>query len=129
MAVILLGVALGLSYVLYTFVYNLYFHPLASFPGPLLARVSVIPSWWNSRHGDRSLWLLSLQEKYGKQFFLLKANVKQADRYRRPRISLPPGFSIDQYTCLCQEGIRSYWKCSKIRLLPRMAQKCQRGEL
>ncbi|CAI6337189.1 unnamed protein product [Periconia digitata] len=63
-----LGASLALSYILFTAIYRLYFHPLAKFPGPFWARLSVFPSWWNTRYGDRHLWLYSLQEKYGPEF-------------------------------------------------------------
>jgi hypothetical protein len=46
-------------------VYRLVFHPLAKFPGPFWARLTVLPSWWHTRTGDRHVWLYSLQEKYG----------------------------------------------------------------
>ena len=55
------------SYAISTTVYRLYFHPLAKFPGPFWARISTIPAWWHSKNQDRHLWLLSLQEQYGRQ--------------------------------------------------------------
>lgn len=60
-----LTASLVLCYVIYTITYRIYFHPLASFPGPFWARLSVIPSWWHTRTGDRHIWLYGLQEKYG----------------------------------------------------------------
>lgn len=64
--VLALGTSLAFSYVFFTAIYRLYFHPLAKFPGPFWARLSTIPSWWHTRYGDRHIWLYSLQEKYGK---------------------------------------------------------------
>ncbi|CAO2657794.1 Nn.00g039200.m01.CDS01 [Neocucurbitaria sp. VM-36] len=95
-----LGTSLLLSYVVFTAIYRLYFHPLAKFPGPLWARLTVFPSWWATRTGDRHIWLYSLQEKYGPEFryrpdsvlintpsafrkvFGPTGNVKKADYYK-----------------------------------------------
>lgn len=60
--------SLSLAYVVIVAIYRLFFHPLASFPGPLWARLTVFPSWWHTRTGDRHIWLYSLQEKYGSEF-------------------------------------------------------------
>jgi hypothetical protein len=62
-----LATSTALCYVVYTVIYRLYFHPLAKFPGPFWARLSVFPSWWHTRKGDRHIWLYSLQEEYGKR--------------------------------------------------------------
>jgi cellulose synthase/poly-beta-1,6-N-acetylglucosamine synthase-like glycosyltransferase len=62
----MLATSTTLCYVVYTIIYRLYFHPLAKFPGPFWARISVFPSWWHTRNKDRHIWLYSLQEQYGK---------------------------------------------------------------
>ena len=46
-------------------IFCLYFHSLAQYPGPLLARVSVWPSFWHTLKGNRHIWLWQLQEIYG----------------------------------------------------------------
>ncbi|KAF2649983.1 cytochrome P450 [Lophiostoma macrostomum CBS 122681] len=60
--------SIALAYVVTTAIYRLYFHPLARFPGPFWAKLSVFPSWWHTRTCDRHLWLYSLQQKYGPEF-------------------------------------------------------------
>ncbi|KAH7089779.1 cytochrome P450 [Paraphoma chrysanthemicola] len=64
----ILATSLTLSFLVYTVVYRLFIHPLAKFPGPFWARLTVLPSWWHTRTGDRHVWLYSLQEKYGPEF-------------------------------------------------------------
>ena len=45
-------------------VYNVYFHPLASFPGPKYAAVSQIPVAWRSWNGTLHEWLRGLHDAY-----------------------------------------------------------------
>ncbi|KAL3459745.1 cytochrome P450 [Aspergillus heterothallicus] len=47
-------------------VYRLYFHPLAKYPGPLLWRISILPSLYYAWTGDRHLVVDKLHKKYGK---------------------------------------------------------------
>ena len=47
-------------------VYRLFFHPLAEYPGPLLARVSGFHQLYHARKGDRHLEFWRLHEKYGR---------------------------------------------------------------
>lgn len=60
-----LGASVVVVYIFTTAIYRLFFHPLASFPGPFWARLTIIPSWWHTRPGDRHVWLYNLQQKYG----------------------------------------------------------------
>lgn len=64
--VLLVGFTLVISYVIVAAIYRLYFHPLAKFPGPFWARLTTLPAWWHSKNQDRHIWLLRLQEQYGK---------------------------------------------------------------
>lgn len=77
-----------LIYILVIGIYRLYFHPLASFPGPFWARLSVVPSWWYTRTGDRHIWLHSLQEKYGMIGYFVFMDYSLIDN--RLRVSLSP---------------------------------------
>ena len=61
-----LSVSILVSFAAVTVAHRLYFHPLAKYPGPFWAKISTIPSWWHSKNQDRHIWLLRLQEKYGK---------------------------------------------------------------
>ncbi|KAI7230270.1 hypothetical protein KC330_g7052 [Hortaea werneckii] len=92
---------IAITYLLSAVVYRLYFHPLAKYPGPFWARLSVIPSWWHTQKQDRHVWLYSLQEEYGTTFryrpdavlvntptafktiFGPRGNVKKSDDYYR----------------------------------------------
>jgi len=59
------GVALGLFYVLSKIIYNLYFHPLAKFPGPKYAAVSNIFYAFAWPGGRWPFILEDLHRKYG----------------------------------------------------------------
>ncbi|KAF1933771.1 cytochrome P450 67 [Didymella exigua CBS 183.55] len=63
-----LSAASFVAYILITAAYRLYFHPLASFPGPFWAKLSTFPAWWHSKNQDRHLWHLILQEQYGPEY-------------------------------------------------------------
>lgn len=54
-----------ISYTLLTFVYNLILHPLAKFPGPLLWRISPIPSVISLLRGRIAFDYKVLHDKYG----------------------------------------------------------------
>jgi hypothetical protein len=62
-----LGTSLLVAYVVVHSIYTLYFHPLAKFPGPFWAKLTVFPSWYHTRNQDRHIWLHRLQTQYGKQ--------------------------------------------------------------
>ncbi|RHZ58985.1 hypothetical protein CDV55_100776 [Aspergillus turcosus] len=80
-------------------VYNLYFSPLAKYPGPLFAKVSALPDFYWSLTGDRHMWIARNHEMYGdvvrfrpdallfrtplayRDIFNAKANVKRAKFY------------------------------------------------
>ncbi len=57
-----------LSYVTIATLYNLYFHPLAQIPGPFLARISTLPSFYHACKGDRHIWIWQNFQLYGDTF-------------------------------------------------------------
>lgn len=52
-------------YVLVYLFYNVFLHPLRSYPGPLLSRSSVMPSQRHQILGDNHLWIHKLHQQYG----------------------------------------------------------------
>ncbi|RPA85086.1 cytochrome P450 [Ascobolus immersus RN42] len=55
----------GLLYVLGLAIYRLYFHPLAAYPGPLLARITSFHAAYHAYIGDSHLVLFEAHRKYG----------------------------------------------------------------
>lgn len=63
--VVILAVAILFVYLASIAVYNLFFHPLAKYPGPFIAKLT---SWWDVYHaykGDKHLLFHRLHEQYG----------------------------------------------------------------
>ncbi|KAI1333564.1 cytochrome P450 ClCP1 [Xylariaceae sp. FL0016] len=56
---------LGLTYYIGSMIYELFFSPLASFPGPLLNRMSSIPRNYRLTRGDLPFHVAQLHAKYG----------------------------------------------------------------
>ncbi|KAK4442620.1 Isotrichodermin C-15 hydroxylase [Podospora aff. communis PSN243] len=92
------GIA-GLIYTTCLVVYRLFFHPLAKYPGPLLAKLTDAYMLYYAWRGDRHLEFWRLHEKYGrfvrfgpnslsvnsntalKEIYGFKANVRKAEFY------------------------------------------------
>ncbi|PQE05267.1 benzoate 4-monooxygenase cytochrome P450 protein [Rutstroemia sp. NJR-2017a BVV2] len=66
----LLIVSLGslVFYYIASAIYNLYFSPLAKYPGPLLAKISAWPNFYYATTGYRHIWIWRCHEKYGDAF-------------------------------------------------------------
>ncbi|KAL4779780.1 cytochrome P450 [Aspergillus varians] len=62
-AIIIVGLAVAI--LIGSAVHNLFFSPLAKYPGPFLAKVSSLPDFYWSLTGDRHLWLARNHEIYG----------------------------------------------------------------
>ncbi|KAI4592833.1 hypothetical protein KJ359_010386 [Pestalotiopsis sp. 9143b] len=58
-------VALGIAYIAYVLIYNLYFHPLRSFPGPKLWAMTRLPYTCNELSGQPHRGILELHQTYG----------------------------------------------------------------
>lgn len=63
--VILTTAALILLRYLWTIIHNLFLHPLAGIPGPLICRVSRVPYWIASLRGDQIYFMKRLHDQYG----------------------------------------------------------------
>lgn len=60
--------ALGLCYLVADVVYNVFFHPLARFPGPFLARCSLFWRMWHTLGGRHHREVEKQHQKYGSVF-------------------------------------------------------------
>ncbi|PYI24353.1 benzoate 4-monooxygenase cytochrome P450 [Aspergillus japonicus CBS 114.51] len=96
---ILVTTSLLLCYTVGLVVYNLYFSPLAKFPGPFFARISSLPDFYWSLTGKRHLWIARNHEIHGdvvrfrpdgllfktpeayRDIFNARANVKRSQFY------------------------------------------------
>ncbi|OTB06020.1 hypothetical protein M426DRAFT_259843 [Hypoxylon sp. CI-4A] len=63
--VILAGVTLVAISIITKWIYNVYFHPLSSFPGPFIYRASQLPLRWHQVKGREPFVLAKLHKKYG----------------------------------------------------------------
>ncbi|KAF2728790.1 benzoate 4-monooxygenase cytochrome P450 [Polyplosphaeria fusca] len=86
-------------YVVTTIIYNVFFHPLATVPGPFFAKLTSWPSFYHSLKGDRHIWQWQCFQLYGDRFratpntvlfrkpeayndiYNQKANVKKSNYY------------------------------------------------
>lgn len=46
-------------------VYDVFFHPLANYPGPFVAKISKMPSFYHAVKGDRHIWIWQNHQIYG----------------------------------------------------------------
>ncbi|KAL1890217.1 hypothetical protein Sste5346_008371 [Sporothrix stenoceras] len=65
-SIVALAAALtGIIYTLWKGIYNLYFHPLARFPGPFFARASPYPNVFNLIRGRIPFWIKACHDQHG----------------------------------------------------------------
>ncbi|KUJ19544.1 cytochrome P450 monooxygenase-like protein [Mollisia scopiformis] len=57
-----------LCYLVGSVIYNLYFSPLAKYPGPFWAKVSSLPSFYYTFTGYRHIWIWQCHQIYGDTF-------------------------------------------------------------
>lgn len=83
-------------------IYNVYFHPLSKFPGPILATATSIPYAYHVFNGRGVDWLQYLHEKYGKVVRVRPNELSYADPaawhdifLRRPLLPKPSFKLID----------------------------------
>jgi hypothetical protein len=50
-------------------IYDVFFHPLASCPGPFFAKFSKLPNFYHAIKGDRHIWIWQNHQIYGKCLF------------------------------------------------------------
>ncbi|CAG8952058.1 hypothetical protein HYFRA_00000794 [Hymenoscyphus fraxineus] len=65
LATLFLGFELSLVYFFANVIYNLYFHPLAHFPGPFLARSTLLWRAWHTMGGKWHFVSRRVHDKYG----------------------------------------------------------------
>jgi len=68
MALLYLIVSAFVAYIATSAVYNLFFHPLAKTAGPIICRISVLPSFYHAIKGDRHVWIWQNFQRYGNTF-------------------------------------------------------------
>ncbi|KAI8962810.1 cytochrome P450 [Daldinia sp. FL1419] len=96
---ITVAVALTSTYVVGFVIYRLFFHPLAKYPGPFIAKITDAYQLYHAWRGDRHLEFWRLHEKYGKvvrfgpnsvsfnsntalkEIYGFKSNVRKAEFY------------------------------------------------
>ncbi|GAM37655.1 cytochrome P450 monooxygenase [Talaromyces pinophilus] len=62
---IFVGISMVIVYVFFRAIYNVFFHPLSSFPGPLLHRASRLAYVYRLTRGTLPMDLLEMHEHYG----------------------------------------------------------------
>ncbi|KAH9897354.1 cytochrome P450 ClCP1 [Xylariomycetidae sp. FL2044] len=61
----LLGLIIGVTYYVGIILYNIFLHPLRSFPGPLSHKISRVPGVYHNYHGTLPYHITSLHARYG----------------------------------------------------------------
>lgn len=98
----LAGTVLAIALSICQFIYNVYFHPLACFPGPLLWRGSNIPKIISQVRGTVHYRMLEFHEKYGpvvrlapnELTYTTATALKEIYGNRSGKKPMPPQFSL-----------------------------------
>ncbi|KAI0148827.1 averantin oxidoreductase [Xylariaceae sp. FL1272] len=72
-------VIVGFGYMIWRIIYNLYFHPLAKYPGPFLAKISPLYSIWGLYRGRWPFDVHQLHLKYGPILRLMPSELAFTD--------------------------------------------------
>lgn len=79
-------------YFLWTAIYNLFFHPLKSYPGPLLWRISRLPRDYYNLRGELHVPMLAFHKKYGTVIRIAPDELSYASaQAQRDVLSISPG--------------------------------------
>jgi cytochrome P450 len=106
-----IAAALLLIYQLGVYIYNIWFHPISKYPGPVLAAASRIPLVWRLAEGDSVAWTTQLHARYGDVVRVAPNELSYAnsqafkDIYGHRKAGQPsflkdPRFYIDEYTAV-----------------------------
>lgn len=63
--ILTVSIAVTVARVVLSAVYNVYFHPLRNFPGPIFAAATPLPFVWRILNGRMVHWTMKLHAKYG----------------------------------------------------------------
>lgn len=63
--IVLASLSLLFLQIVGTAIYDVFFHPLSSYPGPILCKISRIPFWIENLRGNQVYFVKKLHDKYG----------------------------------------------------------------
>lgn len=90
-------------------------HPLAKYPGPLLSKISVWPSYYHTIKGDRHIWIWQCHQIYGPVFRyrpdgLLFNSPKATRDVYEAKANVKKGIYYDVFPR--KAGFNNTWNCT-----------------